>query len=85
MTVKERIHLKDPDTLAFDLEITAPRILTRPWTTTRLYERHRERSYEIVEGVCRQGDFEEGKDQWGNDIYVPTHQQDGNILPHPSQ
>lgn len=83
MTVKERIHLNDPDTLAFDLEISAPNILTRPWTTTRLYHRQRKRSFEIVEGVCRQGDFEDGKDQWGNDVYIPTHQQDGNVLPHP--
>ncbi|CAN5187706.1 hypothetical protein BH10PSE13_BH10PSE13_10410 [soil metagenome] len=85
MTVKQRIHLTDPDTLAFDLEISAPNILTRPWKTSRLYHRKRERSYEIVEGVCRQGDFEEGKDKWGNSIYVPTHQQDGNILPRPGQ
>jgi len=84
MTVKERIHLTDPDTLAFDLEISAPNILTRPWTTTRIYHRKRQRSYEIVEGVCRQGDFEDGKDEWGNSIYVPTHQQDGNILPRPN-
>ncbi|MFT3966192.1 MAG: hypothetical protein QM690_09945 [Sphingobium sp.] len=85
MTVKQHIHLTAPDTLAFDLEITAPHILTRPWTTTRLYHRRRERSYEIVEGVCRQGDFEEGTDKWGNSIYVPTHQQDGNVLPRPGQ
>lgn len=85
VTVKERIHLIDPDTLAFDLEITAPHVLTRPWTTTRLYHRRRERSFEIVEGVCRQGDFEEGTDAWGNPIYVPTHQQDGNVLPRPTE
>jgi hypothetical protein len=85
MTVRQRIHLIDPDTLAFDLEITAPHVLTRPWTTTRLYHRRRQRSYEIVEGVCRQGDFEDGKDQWGNAIYVPTHQQNGNVLPRPSE
>ncbi|MET0238997.1 MAG: hypothetical protein ABW184_03785 [Sphingobium sp.] len=85
MTVIERIHLKDPETLAFDLEITAPHILTRPWKTTRLYERRRQRSFEIVEGVCRQGDFEDAKDKWGNAIYTPTHQQDGNILPRAAE
>lgn len=83
MTVSEKIHLIAPDTLAFDLHIEAPRILTRPWDTRRLYYRNRKRSFEIVEGVCRQGDFEEAIDRWGNPIYTPTHQQDGNILPRP--
>lgn len=83
--IRERIHLIAPDTLAHDLVIEAPRILTRPWETRRIYYRNRKRSYEIVEGVCRQGDFEESTDRWGNPIYVPTHQQNGNILPPPAK
>ncbi|NML92231.1 hypothetical protein [Novosphingobium olei] len=83
--VHERIHLIDPDTLVHDLVIEAPQILTRPWETRRIFHRNRKRSYEIVEGVCRQGDFEEGTDKWGNRTYVPTHQQDGNILPPPTK
>lgn len=82
-TIHERIRLIAPDTLADDLTVTAPHILTAPWQTRRLFHRSRKRSYEIVEGVCRQGDFEEATDRWGNPVYVPTHQQDGNILPHP--
>lgn len=85
MRVKERIHLVDPDTLAFDLEIDAPRVLTRPWKTTRLYHRKRQRSHEIVEGVCRQGDFRDATDARGNAIFAPAYQQDGNILPAPNE
>lgn len=82
MTVKERIHLTNPDTLVFELEITAPNILTRPWKTTRIYHRKRQRSHEILEGVCRQGDFHDATDKWGNAIFEPTRQDGaGNILP----
>lgn len=85
VVIHEKIHLIAPDTLADDLVIEAPHILTRPWETRRISYRNRKRSYEIVEGVCRQGDFEEATDKWGNPIYTPTHQQDGNILPKPAQ
>lgn len=85
MTVKERIHLTAPDRLVFELEITAPKILIRPWRTTRTYYRKRQRSHEIVEGVCRQGDFHDATDKWGNAIFEPSYQQDGNILPPPAQ
>ena len=85
MRVRERIHLIDPDTLAFDLEVEAPNILTRVWKTTRLYHRKRQRSHEIVEGVCRQGDFHDATDPWGNAIFEPAYQQDGNILPSPEK
>ena len=79
--IHERIHLISPDMLADDLVIDAPHILTRPWTTRRLFHRTRKRSFEIIEGVCRQGDFEPGTDKWGNPTYNPTRQQDGNVLP----
>lgn len=79
--IHERIRLIDADTMADDLVIEAPHILTRPWSTRRLFHRIRKRSYEIAEGVCRQGDFEPSTDRWGNPIYVPTQQQDGNVLP----
>lgn len=83
MTVRERIHLTDPDTLVFDMEIDAPNILTRSWKTTRIYHRKRQRSHEILEGVCRQGDFHDATDRWGNAIFEPVYQQDGNVLPSP--
>ena len=79
--IHERIHLITPDTMADDLVIEAPHILTRAWSTRRLFHRIRKRSYEIVEGVCHQGDFEPASDKWGNPVYIPTRQQDGNVLP----
>jgi hypothetical protein len=82
MSVHETIRLIGPDTLADDLEITAPAILTGTWKTRRLYNRSRARIDEIEEGVCRQGDFAESTDQWGNAIYVPANtSDDGNLLP----
>ena len=79
--VEQRFHLIGPDTLAVDLTITAPAVLTKPWQTRRLFARKRQRSYEIVEGVCRQGDFEPATDTWGNPTWRPTRQSaDGNIL-----
>jgi len=39
MEVLECIHLIGPDTLADDLEITAPAVLTGPWKTSRFFYR----------------------------------------------
>lgn len=84
MTISEKIHLLDEDTLAFDMVITAPNILTEPWETRRIYHRMRYDTHEINEGVCRRGDFMEAEDQWGNAIFEPNHQDGlGNILPPP--
>jgi len=71
MHVVERLHLKGPNTLADELEISATRLLTKLWHTTRTYYRQRAQKYEIVEGVCQQGKFVEAKDANGNDIFVP--------------
>ncbi len=79
--VIERIHLADSETLYDDLEIIAPRILTRPWKTTRIYFRQRARKYDIVEGVCLQGSFAERVDKNGNAVFVPVPQADGNPVP----
>jgi hypothetical protein len=82
MHVVERIHLVKPDVLADDLEITAPKILTGPWKTTRLFRRYPERHYEVVEGECAQGDLLPGKDSFGNDIFVPNPRgPDGSVRP----
>jgi hypothetical protein len=69
--VIERIHLIGPDELADDLEIIAPHVLTAPWKTTRTFFRTRKRLYDIVEGVCLQGQFSADVDENGNDIFVP--------------
>jgi hypothetical protein len=79
--VIERIHLVEPDVLHDDLEIIAPNVLTAPWKTTRIYFRQRARKYDIVEGVCLQGNYSERKDSEGNAVFVPVPQAEGNPVP----
>jgi hypothetical protein len=80
MHIVERIHLTQPDAMADDMEITAPRVLTRTWKTTRLFRRYPQRHYEITEGECQQEDLVPGKDKYGNDIFVPNPQNaDGSV------
>ncbi len=83
MHVVERIHL-DPankDILVDELEITAPKILTGPWKTSRYFFRQRARKFDIVEGVCVSGDFREGKDDNGHDAFIPVEKTMwGNIV-----
>jgi len=79
--IVERIHLTDPETLQDDLEITAPKILSRPWKTSRIYFRQRARKYDIVEGVCLQGSFSEAVDKDGNAVFVPMPLSEGNPVP----
>jgi hypothetical protein len=82
MHIVEHIHLVGPDTLHDDVEITAPHVLTRTWKTTLILFRQRARKYDIVEGVCLQGNYSEGKDAAGNDVFVPAPQTEGgNVLP----
>ena len=82
MRTTERIYLADKDILNVEIEITAPKVLTKPWKTTRIYFRQRARKYDIIEGVCLEGYFAPGKDKWGNDIYVPIkHDVGGNRVP----
>ena len=82
MHITERLHLTRVNTLADELEITAPELLQRPWRTTRLFNRFRARRFDIVEGVCRQGDFRSGRDAQGNAAFLPSHvTEDGNVLP----
>jgi hypothetical protein len=80
MHVVERFHLAKPNVLHDDLEITAPKILTEPWKTTRIFLRFPERHYEITEGECQQEELVPGKDAFGNDIFVPHPQNpDGSV------
>jgi hypothetical protein len=73
MHVLERIHLEGANTLHDELTITAPKILTRPWKTTRIFTRDRRRVTEIREAICVQGAmFEEGKDKAGHAGWVPA-------------
>ncbi len=80
--VKERIYLKDKDIMHVELEITAPKVMTKPWKTTRIFFRQRARTYEIIEGTCLEGYFRPGKDKYGNDIFLPIeHAVGGNRVP----
>jgi hypothetical protein len=69
MHIVERIELAAPDTLAVELTITAPEVLTAPWTTTRQYVRRRGPQFDIVEGQCVQGELVEAVDEHGNAIF----------------
>jgi hypothetical protein len=80
MHIVERMHLVQPNVLADDMAITAPKVLTETWKTTRLFRRYPERHYEITEGECEQEDLVPGKDQYGNDIFVTRAQNpDGSV------
>ena len=80
--VVEHIHLEKPDVLRDDLEIVAPHVLTKPWKTSRFLFRQRAQKYDIVEGVCLQGNYSEGKDAAGNAAFVLVPQTEGgNYLP----
>jgi len=80
--VVERLHLTAPDTLTDELTITAPKVLTAPWKTSRIYYRRRARQDEISEGVCLQGKFAEGVDANGDAVFTPLqYAADGSPLP----
>jgi hypothetical protein len=81
MHIIERIHLAAPDILHDDLEIIAPNVLTQPWKTTRIYFRQRARKFDIVEGVCIQGNYSERTDKDGYAVFVPIERQPwGNLV-----
>lgn len=76
MRITERIYLAAPDILQDDLEIVAPHVLTRPWKTSRIFYRQRAQKFDIVEGVCLQGQMLSEKDKNGNAVFVaapPEH------------
>jgi len=80
MHIVERFHLEKPNVLDDELEITAPKVLTATWKTTRIFRRYPDRHYEIIEGECVQEDLVPGKDEYGNDIFVSHPQNpDGSV------
>lgn len=82
MHITERIFLAGPDELHDELTITAPKVLTKPWKTTRIFFRQRLRRVDIVEGVCLEGYFAPGVDKDGYSIFVPVpHDVGGNRIP----
>jgi hypothetical protein len=82
MHITERIRLTGPNTLSFELDITAPHVLAAPWHLTRAFVRQPDRKAEIIEASCRQGDFTTGVDAKGNAVFVPIpHEEGGAPLP----
>jgi len=80
--IVERLRLTAPDTLADDLTITAPNVLSAPWSTRRIFYRRRARNDEIAEGVCLQGKFAEGTDANGDAAFTPLqYDADGSPIP----
>jgi hypothetical protein len=78
----EHLYLETPGTLRDDLDVVAPRVMTRPWKTSRLFFRQRARKYDIVEGECLQGSFVEKTDASGFAVFVPAPQTaGGNLVP----
>jgi hypothetical protein len=77
MHIVERLHLQGADTLADDLVITANKLLSKPWATTRKYYRQRAQKYDIAEGVCEQGTFTDAVDKNGNAIFAPVKFHNG--------
>jgi hypothetical protein len=82
MRVVERLHVAGTDVMHDDLTVTAPHVLTRPWTTTRMFYRQRARKFEIQEGVCLQGLYRDDVDQDGDAVFVRMRTTaDGAPLP----
>ncbi len=77
MHIEERITLTGPDTLRQDIVVHAPKVLAVPWHASRTYTRHRERSYDLAESSCRQGDFIESVDAQGNAVFAPLPKDPG--------
>jgi hypothetical protein len=77
MHIVEHIHLKGADTLLDDLTVEAPKVLAKVWNTTRKYTRERSQKFDIVEGVCAQGQFTDAFDKNGNAIFTPVPFQHG--------
>ena len=81
MKIIERIHLGAPNILHDDLEIHAPNILTKPWTTTRKWFRQRARKFDIVEGVCLEGNYREDVNADGDQVFVEVERNPmGNMV-----
>jgi len=81
--VVERIRLKSPNVLADELTIEAPKVLTGPWRTTRLWTRVHGEQNDIVEGACVEGAVRAARDANGHEIYEPAPtSKDGSTVPH---
>ncbi|HEX4023533.1 MAG TPA: hypothetical protein VHX52_02350 [Steroidobacteraceae bacterium] len=69
MHIVERFHLTTPDMLQVETRVYDPEALTKPWVTSRLFERHA--SWTIAEYICEQNNRNEA-DQNGRAGIVLT-------------
>ena len=83
--IVERYTLTGPDSLTVETELTAPKVLTAPWKTSRVWTRKRERKFDIVEASCRQGDFFEDVDADGFAVFSPVPKEEGGAPLPPDQ
>ena len=77
MHIVERIRLVEPDRLENEIEIHAPKVLMAPWRITKSLVRSRARANDIIEASCRQGEFHEAIDAYGNHVFIPTQVESG--------
>jgi len=72
MHIVERIHKASSNILVDDMEIVAPKILRQPYKTRRLFGRVGwGPEWDIVQGVCLEGNFVDQVDADGYAIFVP--------------
>ena len=83
--VVERIHLTAPETLVDDVQIIAPKVLTKPWSYSRTFTRRRDRAADVEEASCRQGDFTADVDPDGFAVFRPLTRVEGGapVPTHP--
>ena len=73
MHIVERIHKLSPNILADDMEITAPEILSGTYRTRRIFFRRGwGPEWDIVQGVCLEGNYVDQTDENGFSIFVPV-------------
>jgi hypothetical protein len=72
MHIVERIHKASSNILVDDMEIVAPKILLQPYKTRRVFFRVGwGPEWDIVQGVCLEGNFVDQVDANGYAIFVP--------------
>ncbi len=72
MHIVERMHLAAPDRLEIETTITDPEALEKPYTTSRVYGRHRD--WTLAEYVCQQNNRNGLTDAGKSTIDLSTHE-----------
>ncbi len=72
MHIVERIRLRSQDVMENTITITAPKVLTKSWTSTRTYSRRPGPENSIAEAQCVRGNYTEGLDKDGNATFIPA-------------